>query len=234
MDSKKHAETTSWPEVVDLLSELIVFNQYDFNHFLQKFIKIISNIISIDSCLIYFYDKDKKQLILIASKKPHKDQIGKISMEVGEGITGWVAQHKQTVAIEKEAYKDTRFKPFKELPEDKYESFLSVPITNKTGIIGVINLQNRTPATFSDDTIKIVESLVKIIASGFAKVVLERKVSTLENQLEERKVIEKAKGIIMKQKAVSENEAYQFLRHEAMKKRKSLREIADAVILIFQ
>src|SRR6266516_5457202 len=128
MSNKTLSPSISWPAVINLLSELVVFNQYNFQEFLQKCITLVSNIFPTDSCLIYFYDRGKKQYILIASKKPHADSIGHIALSSGEGITGWVAEHKKTVAIEREAYKDPRFKTFAQLPEDTFESFLSVPI----------------------------------------------------------------------------------------------------------
>ena len=75
---------------------------------------------------------------------------------------------------------------------------------------------------------------MKIIASAFEKVVLERKVIHLETKLEERKVVEKAKGILMKERSLSETEAYNLLQKEAMKKRKSIKEIAEAVLLVYE
>lgn len=225
---------TSVFDVINLLYELVVLKQYEFNEFLERFIKIIQKIIPSDSCLIYFYDLDKKKFILIGSKNPHREAIGNIVMQEGEGITGWVAKNKQSVAIEKEAYKDPRFKLFKELPEDTFESFLSVPIIDEKGIVGVINIQNLLPYTFSKEQIKTVESLVKIIASAFVKIVLDRKVNSLETQLEERKKIEKAKGILMKVRKMSEDEAFKFIRKESMNKRKTMIEIADAIILVME
>ena len=112
--------------------------------FLNKLIKLILKIIPVESCLIYFYDREKKELILVASKKPHEKLMGKIKLRWGEGITGWVAAHKKTAALTKEAYKDNRFKFFEELPEDRFEAFLSVPIIDREGVVGVINLQNKT------------------------------------------------------------------------------------------
>ena len=223
---------TSWLEVINLLSDLVVYNQYDFDEFLKKLIKVVTDVIPVDSCLIYFYDHDKSELILIASKKPHTDQLGNITLKKGEGITGWVAEHKQTVAIEKEAYKDPRFKFFEDLPEDTYESFLSVPIVNQTGTVGVVNLQNRKPYKFSKIEIKTIESLVKLITSAFVKVVLKRKIDKLENQLEERKVVEKAKGVLMKNKNISEDEAFKIIRSLSMNKRKSMKEIAQSILLL--
>lgn len=220
-------------DVINHLCELVVFDKGDFDEFLQELIQTVRSVIPIDSCLIYYHDPHKKQLILIGSKKPHTDEIGKVVLSEGEGITGWVAEHKKIVAIEKEAYKDKRFKSFKELPEDRYESFLSVPILDRRGVVGVINLQNRLPYKFSEKQIRTVESIVKIISSAFVKIALTRQVNTLENKLEERKVIEKAKGILMKEKKFTEDEAYTYLRKEAMIKRKTMKEIAEAVLLVY-
>ncbi len=217
---------------IHLLSDLVIFNTYDFNQFLNKLIKLIIKIVPIESCLIYFYDREEKELILVASKKSHKKLLGKIKLRWGEGITGWVAAHKKTVVLEKNAYKDKRFKFFKELPEDEFEAFLSMPIVDRKGTVGVINLQNNTTYSFSQEQVNILESIVKIVASAFEKIVLERRVGHLTTQLEERKVIDRAKGILMSNKKIDENSAYKMLRDEAMKTRKSIRDIAEAVILV--
>jgi len=225
---------TSLTKVIDLLAQLTIFNQYDFSEFLSRFIKVVIHIIPADSCLIYFFDKETKQLTLVGSKKPHENAVGNIHMKAGEGITGWVAEHHKTVAIEEKAYEDPRFKFFRELPEDKYESFLSVPISDDSGVVGVINFQNKKIQKFSQEEIHTIESLVKIVASAFVSTVLSRKVNKLENQLEERKLIEKAKGVLMKFKNISEDEAFKLLRSEAMNKRKSMKDIAEAVLLVYQ
>jgi uroporphyrinogen-III synthase len=225
---------SSFVEVINLLSDVVVFNQYDFSHFLTQLIKIIVKIVPADSCLIYFYDQQKKQLMLVGSKKPHIEAMDNIVMHEGEGITGWVAQHEKTVALSEKAFLDNRFKPFSELPEDKFESFLSVPISNDTGVVGVINIQNKQQYEFSKQQIKTIESLVKIIASAFAQTVLQRKVDKLQAQLEERKIIEKAKGVLMKTRNISENEAFTFIRTEAMKRRKTMKEIAESILLVWQ
>lgn len=225
---------TSVNDIINLLAELTVFNQYDFSEFLSRFIKIVIHIIPADSCLIYFFDKETKQLTLVGSKKPHVDAVGNITMHEGEGITGWVAEHQQTVAIEEKAYEDPRFKFFKQLPEDKYESFLSVPIINEEGVVGVINFQNKSPQKFVTEQIHTIESLVKIIASAFVNTLLSRKVNKLETQLEERKIVEKAKGVLMKARNMSEDEAFRLIRSEAMNKRKSMKEIAEAILIVWQ
>src|SRR5436305_1932592 len=88
-------------EIINLLYQLVVFKQYDFNEFLERFIKIVQKIIPSDSCLIYFYDLDKKKFVLIGSNHPDREILGNIIMQEGEGITGWVARNMKSVAISK-------------------------------------------------------------------------------------------------------------------------------------
>jgi len=233
---KKAVEThhVPWVEVVNLLSELVVFKHYSFDEFLKKLIKVVLKIVPVDACLIYFYDREKKELSLSGSKKPHHKLLGNIILKRGEGITGWVVEHNKIVAISEEAYKDSRFKFFRELPEDKFEAFLSVPIVDEDGVVGVINFQSRLPYSFTKMQIEAIGGIVKIIASAFEKVAADRKVGHLENKLKERQLIEEAKGILMKVKNLDESEAYHYIRREAMAKRKSMREIAEAVLLVLK
>jgi uroporphyrinogen-III synthase len=223
--------TQVFSQIATILSDLIVFDRLSLDQFLDKIIKLINKIIDVDSCFIYLYQN--KKLTLFASKKPHQNLLGKITLKEGEGITGWVAEHKKTVAIKEKAYLDPRFKFFKELPEDQYESFLSVPIIDKQGLVGVINLQNKKPKVFSKKEKQMVEIFASVIASGLRKVILQQKLGLLEEKLEERKIVEKAKGILMKKENLTEEEAYKKMQKEAMKKRKKLKEIAEAVILLW-
>jgi len=218
-------------KIATILSDLIVFDRLSLDQFLDKIIKLINKIIDVDSCFIYLYQN--KKLTLFASKKPHQNLLGKITLKEGEGITGWVAEHKKTVAIKEKAYLDPRFKFFKELPEDRYEAFLSVPIIDKQGLVGVINLQNKKPKVFSKKEKQMIEIFASIIASGLRKVILQQKLGFLEEKLEERKIVEKAKGILMKKENLTEEEAYKKIQKEAMKKRKRLKDIAEAVILLW-
>ena len=66
-------------------------------------------------------------------------------MKVGEGVTGWVAEHKSVVALPSNASGDARFKRFQALVEDTYEAFLSVPLISGGEVIGVINVHHRQP-----------------------------------------------------------------------------------------
>jgi signal transduction protein with GAF and PtsI domain len=123
----------------------------DLDEVLHQIIGLVIQVTRGDSCFLYLLDETEDFLILRASKNPHPRLIGRISVKVGEGITGWVAQESQQVAIARHASKDSRFKFFNNLPEDKFEAFLSVPIIASGRVVGVINVQHRRAHRHSED-----------------------------------------------------------------------------------
>jgi signal transduction protein with GAF and PtsI domain len=137
-------------KILHQISQSISCN-LDLDQVLHNVIELVVDVTRGDSCLLYLIDEAGDHLILRASKNPHPRLIGKIALQVGEGITGWVAQEAQPVAIARNASKDGRFKVFNSLPEDKYEAFLSVPIVAPSDrVIGVINVQHRKAHRHSD------------------------------------------------------------------------------------
>ena len=123
----------------------------DLDKVLKEIIDLVVDVTRCDSCLLYLVDESEPYLFLRASKNPHPRLIGRISIKVGEGITGWVAENAEPVVIGRNASKDPRFKVFNNLPEDRYEAFLSAPIVVPPDhVIGVINVQHRKPRRHSE------------------------------------------------------------------------------------
>jgi uroporphyrinogen-III synthase len=110
---------------------------------LQGIVSLMVEFMACDSCLIYLIDND--ELVLCASNTPHPSTIGNVRLKMNEGLTGWVAQERRLMAISREAYRDPRFKSFRDLPEDTYEAFLSAPVIARNRVVGVINVQHRLP-----------------------------------------------------------------------------------------
>lgn len=110
---------------------------------LQGVVSLVVEFTQCDSCLIYL--QDGGELVLCASNTPHPSTIGKVRLQLNEGLTGWVARERRLLAIPREAYKDPRFKTFGELLEDTFEAFLSAPVIARNRVVGVINVQHRLP-----------------------------------------------------------------------------------------
>jgi signal transduction protein with GAF and PtsI domain len=110
---------------------------------LRGIVDLVVEFMECDSCLIYLLDRE--ELVLCASNNPHPSEIGKIRLRLNEGLTGWVAHERRLLSISKECYRDSRFKFFGSLPEDTFEAFLSVPVISRERVVGVINVQHRSP-----------------------------------------------------------------------------------------
>lgn len=138
------SEKTRELELLRQISESISCN-LDLDDVLKQIIDVVVQVTKADACLLYLYDERNKELILRATKNPHPKLIGRVRLELGEGITGWVAQERKLVAIPKNASDDPRFKVFQHLPEDRFNAFLSIPVVSKNEVIGVINVQHKRP-----------------------------------------------------------------------------------------
>lgn len=124
---------------------------------LQSIVKLVGDFMHCDSCLLYLIDNG--ELVLCGSSSPHPGQIGKVRLKLDEGLTGWVARERKTLAISMEAYKDPRFKRFSELPEDAFEAFLSAPVIARNRVIGVINVQHRMPHRHSGSEMELLTTV---------------------------------------------------------------------------
>ena len=196
---------------------------------LQRIVDFVSSVAKCDSCLVYVLES--KELVLRASKNPHPEIVDRLKMQMGQGITGWVAEHLQPVAVGTRAFQDPRFQRFNELPEDKYEAFLSVPILSRNKLVGVINVQHRQAHTYSNTEIQLISTIGFLVGAEIERARLEEENSQLSEELQSRKIIERGKGILQRDLKLSEEEAYLMLQKQSRQRRMSMREVAEAVIL---
>ncbi len=196
---------------------------------LAQVVEFASEVVKCDSCFLYLLEDN--DLVLRASKNPHPEAVDRLTLRVGQGITGWVAEHKQPVSVTSNASMDPRFRAFSELPEDSFEAFLSVPVLNPQGVVGVINLQHRRPHVHGKPEIKLVSTIGFLVGAAIEMARLEDQNFKLSAQLETRKLLERAKGILQREMGMSEEQAYLALQRQSRQMRKPMKEIAEAVIL---
>jgi uroporphyrinogen-III synthase len=196
---------------------------------LAQIVEFASALVKCDSCFVYVVEDD--ELVLRASKNPHAEVVDRLKLKIGQGITGWVAEHREPVAVSNNAYQDVRFKLFNELPEDRYEAFLSVPILSRGRAVGVINVQHRQPHTYTRRQIRTISTIGFLVGAEIEVARLETANSQLIQQLETRKLLERAKGILQRDLKIDEEQAYLALQRQSRQKRRSLKEIAEAVVL---
>jgi FixJ family two-component response regulator len=196
---------------------------------LTSVVEFVASVVQCDFCLLYTLEQD--ELVLRASTGQHAAVLGRVKIKIGQGITGWVAEHQQPVMVSSKAHEDPRFKLLADLPENRCESFLSVPLISGRRLVGVINLQNRAPHEYSRRETNLISTIGFLVGAEVERARLESENSRLTDQLETRKVMERAKGILQRDLKISEEDAYLTIQRECRQRRKPMREVADAIIL---
>src|SRR5271163_744137 len=196
---------------------------------LSRLVEFASAMVKCDSCLIYVLEGE--ELVLRASKNPHPEVVDRLKLRVGQGITGWVAEHQEPVAVSEKAAEDPRFQFFHELPEDTYEAFLSVPLMCRGRVMGVINLQHRQHHVYRRREIRLISTIGFLVGAEIEMARLEDANFNLSERLQTRKVVERAKGILQRDLGLSEEQAYLTLQRQSRQKRKPMKEIAEAIVL---
>ena len=196
---------------------------------LMRVVEFVSSVVPCDSCFVYVLDGE--DLVLRASKTPHPDVVDRLKLRVGQGITGWVAEHRQPVAVARHAFDDPRFQTFSELPEDRYEAFLSVPVLSRGRLVGVITLQHRRPHEHSRREMQVISTIGFLVGAEIEVARLEVENSQLSERLETRKILDRAKGILQRDLSITEEDAYLTIQRQSRQRRKTKKEIAEAIIL---
>jgi signal transduction protein with GAF and PtsI domain len=153
---------------VDVLHRITdsISNTLDLESVLKHIVDVVVEVTKADACLLYLLSDSREELILRASKNPHPKLIGRITIGLGEGITGWVARERTRVVIPSNASDDSRFKFFHNLPEDRYQAFVSVPIMAKNEVVGVINVQHKRLRRYRPDELALLSTIANQVGGA--------------------------------------------------------------------
>jgi uroporphyrinogen-III synthase len=196
---------------------------------LDRVVEFVATVIPCDSCFVYVRERDK--LVLRASRNPHADVVDRLGLSLGQGITGWVAEHREPVVLDSGASQDPRFIPFKSLPEDEFEAMLSAPILCADRVVGVINLQHRLRYKHTEQQVRLMSLIGFLVGAEIERARLEAENQELSERLESRKAVDRAKGVLQRDLGLNESECYRLMQRESRQRRRSMREIAEAILL---
>jgi GAF domain-containing protein len=197
------------------------------HEFLGRIVEMVSSLVQLDSCFVYLLEENR--WVLAASKPSNLE--GSQGGAARAKSEDWVAETPRLVALSRNAMQDPYCRSFEGMFEGAFDAFLSVPILCRERPVGAINLLHRSPHTQTEREICLVESFAYLAGAKIEMLRLEKDVSELGEQLEARKIVERAKGILQKDLQIAEGEAYCLLRRESRQRRKPMKEIARAVVL---
>jgi GAF domain-containing protein len=142
-----------------------VFSTLEIDEVLAGIVDIATEATGCHACLIYLLDGDR--LVLREASPVHRHLVGRIEMDISEGVTGWVARHKEAALIRDAALHDPRMKYFPELEEERWQSMAAVPICARTGeVIGVIVLHAAAPREFTEAVVELLTHTATLVGGG--------------------------------------------------------------------
>lgn len=223
---------TSYKKQIKALTEIsraITSDRY-LDDILKLIVTVTANVMDSKICSLWILDENEKVLKIRATQTMSEEYLKERSLKLGEGVVGYVAQTKKPLVI-LDVLKEPLYKEKDLAKKEGLVSMLSVPLCVKDKVIGVINCYTSYPHEFTEAEQEMLMAVASQAAICIENTELMVKTKVIQEELEVRKLIERAKGVLMKRYGLSEDEAFKRIRKASMDSRKSMREIAEAILL---
>ena len=200
---------------------------------LKLIVMVTARVTGVEICSLWLVTpgEDPPRIRLKATQSISPEYIKDRSLGLTEGVVGHVVTHRQPLLL-KEVMKSRRFKEKEMAKRLGLVSMAGIPLqTRDETVIGVLNCFTAEPHDFSDTEVNLLTAVANQSAVAILNTELMVKTKVIQEELEARKKIEQAKEILMHQRTMTGNDAYRWLQKRSMDSRKTIREVAEAVIL---
>lgn len=200
---------------------------------LKLIVMVTAKVTGVEICSLWIINEEEKppKIRLKATQSISPDYIKDRALDLDEGVVGYVATHK-TPLILKDVLESDRFKEKEMARKLGLVSMVGIPLIAKEDkVIGVLNCFTASPHDFSDTEVNLLRAVANQSAIAIVNTELMVKTKVIQEELEARKKIEQAKEVLMHNRKMTGDEAYGWIRKRSMDSRKSIREVAEAVIL---
>jgi two-component system, response regulator PdtaR len=197
---------------------------------LSLIVSVTAKVTGSKICSLLLLDRKKGELVLKACQSDSGSYNQKSNTPLGKGIAGRVALSGAPIKV-LDVRKDPRFLNKDIAIKDGLVSLLSVPMSADGEVIGVINCYTPEKYDFSDEDIQMLTTVAGQAAAVLKNTELRVMKEVVERELEERKLIERAKDIVMEKKRVLGKQAFELMRRQSMNTRTSMAKIAESIVL---
>ena len=226
MDSSSYEKTL---EALSLISKAITSDEY-IEDILRLIVIVTAKVMNSEVCSLWLLDEKSKILTIRATQSIDSDYIKERSVKLGEGVVGYVAKHNRPYIV-MNVLEESRFKEKELAKKMGLVSMLSVPMSVKDRVIGVINCYTSEPHEFTEMEKNLFTTVANQAAVAIFNTELMVKTKVVQEELESRKLVERAKDVLMRRRNISGDEAYRWIQKRSMDSRKSMREVAEAILL---
>lgn len=214
------------------ISQAITSDLY-LEDLLRLIVMVTANVTGVDICSLWLVEDEGKikKLRLKATQAIDAEYIKDRSLTMDEGVVGYVASERKALIID-DVLKDPRFKEKEMAQKLGLVSMVSVPMGIKEEkVIGVLNCFTAESHQFSETEVNLIKTVANQAAVAIHNTELMVKTKVIQEELETRKLAERAKEILMRRREMTGDQAYRWIQKRSMDSRTSIRSIAEAIIL---
>lgn len=197
---------------------------------LKLIVTVIAEMLDSKICSLQLLNEAGTHLEIRATQSMIEEYNGKPPLKITEGIAGKVVREKKPIVVP-DVLKDPEYKYKDIAAKEKLVSFLCVPLLVKGRVTGVINCYTTKFHKFTGAEIKTLMTIASQAAVSIENADLLVRTKVIQEELENRKLIEIAKDILMTDMNVTGSEAIRILQKYSMNSRKPIKEVAQALIL---
>ena len=214
------------------ISNAITSDQY-LEDILKLIVMVTAQVTGVEICSLWLLEEDEMGKIarLKATQAIDPGYVKDRVISLNEGVVGYVASTNKPLAVE-DVLKEPRFKEKEMAKKLGLVSMLGVPLHVKEDrVIGVLDCFTVKPHRFSETEVSLVTTVANQASIAIENTQLMVRTKIIEQELEKRKMIDRAKEILMAKKGFSGENAFRWIQKKSMDTRKSMKEIAEAVII---
>jgi len=229
---KSESKDKSYSKQIKALSRIskAISSELYLDNILKLIVTVTAEVMGSKICSLMLLNEDRKELIVRATQSISEEYNRKPNLKLGEGIAGRVAQENRPISV-LDVKKDSRYISMKIAKKEKLCSLLSVPLSVRGKVIGVINCYTSSPHRFTKSEMDVLTTVANQAAVAIENTELMVRSKVIQEELETRKLVERAKDILMEELAISGQEAFRKIQKQSMNSRRPMREIAEAIIL---
>jgi GAF domain-containing protein len=216
-------------ETLSQVSETVVSNRL-IEDMMHLMVTMTAQMMASKICSIMLLDHQAGELRIVATQSLSEQYRLKPNLKVGQSISGRAVQERRPIIVA-DVTRDRTYMYPDMAKKEGVCSLLSVPMMVRDKVVGIINSYTSQPHAFTGEEVKLMQAIANQAAIAIEHATLLEKSYEMQEALAVRKTVERAKGYLMRSRKLTEEEAFRLIQRQSMGLRKSMREIAEAILL---
>ncbi|MFO8049354.1 MAG: GAF and ANTAR domain-containing protein [Desulfosudaceae bacterium] len=227
-----HQDADKYVKALADISRAVASEQY-LEDILKLIVLVTAKVTNLEICSLWMIEQKsgQKRIRLKATQAIEPEYVKDRVLNMDQGVVGFVATHKTPIII-KDVLRDDRFHEKAMAEKLGLASMAGIPMLVKNqDVIGVLNCFTAEPHDFTETEVNLITAVAHQAAVAIHNTQLAMDAKIIREELETRKLVDRAKEVLVKQRQMPVDEAYRLIQKRSMDSRKPIREVAEAVLL---